>query len=298
MATLRQYFDTDFKLLSVHRIWRVRTDKELIPVIARVHYNFDAGVKFVSFYVPAVPNTLRVLLDLLTKIPMLLEGIESKVEVHVGWSGSEEKDQIKDLPFSGRVYMYCETELLPSETGELEKAAAGLAMSVRMRGRVMMQARAADERPHAFISHDFRDKEAVGRPLAIALSKLMCPVWYDEFSLKIGDSLRESIEKGLKECRRCIIVLSPRYLANSGWTKVEFNSIFTRELVEEKKLILPVWFEVSRKDIFEYSPSLADRMAVMWSGDPDETARRLYAVITNSGGRLWPLADDTSSSEN
>jgi TIR domain len=59
----------------------------------------------------------------------------------------------------------------------------------------------------------------------------MCPVWYDEFALKIGDNLRDSIERGLKECRKCVLVLSPNFLTNGGWTKKEFDSIFTREIL-------------------------------------------------------------------
>ena len=293
MATLRQYFDTDFKLLAAQHEWPVTSGRQQIHVIARAHYDFNAGVKFVSFYVPAVPNTLAVLVELLKKVPVLFSNIEGMVEVHIGWSGSDEREQAKDLKFSGRVFIYSEVDLELSESRKLDEIAAASSMSVRLRGRVMLQARAATERPRAFISHDFRDKEVVGRPLAIALSKLLCPVWYDEFSLKIGDSLRETIEKGLKECGRCVIVLSPRYLANNGWTKVEFNSVFTRELIEEKKLILPVWFEVSKKDIFEYSPSLADRVAAIWSGSAEETARKLYPAITGSGGGNWWRTDDT-----
>ena len=293
MATLRQYFDTDFKLLAAHSEWPVRSGKEQIQVVARAHYDFNAGVKFVSFYVPAVPNTLQVLAELLKKVPTLFSNLEGAVEVHIGWSGSAEKEQAKDLKFSGRVFIYSEVDLEPSESRNLDEIAASSSMSVRLRGSVMLRARAATERPRAFISHDFRDKEAVGRPLAVALSKLMCPVWYDEFSLKIGDSLRETIEKGLKECGRCVILLSPRYLSNNGWTKVEFNSVFTRELIEEKKLILPVWFEVSKKDIFEYSPSLADRVAAIWTGSADETARKLYPAITGSGGGNWWRTGDT-----
>lgn len=135
------------------------------------------------------------------------------------------------------------------------------------------------ERPLAFISHDSRDKDAVARPIAVGLSKLLCPVWFDEFSLKIGDSLRESIEKGLKESKKCILILSPRFFANPGWTKVEFNSIFTREILESQNLVLPVWYEVTKQQVFDYSPSLLDRMGVDWSLGEDEVVRRLHRAL-------------------
>jgi hypothetical protein len=141
------------------------------------------------------------------------------------------------------------------------------------------------ERPAAFICHDSRDKERIARPIAEGLSRLACPVWYDEFSLDVGDHLRESIERGLKEAKKCILVLSPKFLANSGWTKVEFNSIFSRELIQRRNIILPVWAGVTTKGVLAYSPSLANRVAVNWRLGVDEVVRRLYCAIEDGASR-------------
>jgi len=111
---------------------------------------------------------------------------------------------------------------------------------------------------------------------------MICPVWFDEFSLKPGDSLREKIEQGLKETAKCIVVLSPNFLSNKRWTKVEFNSVFTREIIEERNVFLPVWDSVTPKDVYEYSPSLANRLGVNWSLGLEEVARRLYAEISKA----------------
>ena len=48
-----------------------------------------------------------------------------------------------------------------------------------------------------FISHASEDKEAIARPLAEALRSHGLRVWYDEFALRPGNSLRESIDRGL-----------------------------------------------------------------------------------------------------
>ena len=109
----------------------------------------------------------------------------------------------------------------------------------------------------------------------------MCPVWYDEFSLKIGDSLRESIEKGLKECSKCILILTPNFLSNGGWAKREYDSIFTRELVERQNVILPVWHSISVDDVYKYSPVLADRLAVHWSMGVEEVSRKLLGALNS-----------------
>ena len=38
-------------------------------------------------------------------------------------------------------------------------------------------------------------KKGIARPIASELRSLMCPAWFDEFSLKVGDSLREKRHK-------------------------------------------------------------------------------------------------------
>jgi hypothetical protein len=134
-------------------------------------------------------------------------------------------------------------------------------------------------KPKAFISHDSRDKEKVASHIAIGLTDMNCPVWYDEYSLKVGDNLRESIEKGLKECEKCILILSKNYLSNEGWPKREYDSIFTRENLEKKNFILPVWVDVDEKDIFEYSPSLSNKVAVKWDSGKNKVLNEFYKYI-------------------
>lgn len=51
-----------------------------------------------------------------------------------------------------------------------------------------------------FISHASEDKEDVASPLAKSLRDLGYEVWYDDYSLKIGDSLSHEIDKRLAEC--------------------------------------------------------------------------------------------------
>jgi hypothetical protein len=139
------------------------------------------------------------------------------------------------------------------------------------------------EKPMAFISHDSRDKDAFVRELALQLIQNGCMVWYDEFTLKVGDSLRETIERGLRETKKCIVVLSPNFLGNTGWGKVEFNSVFTRELVEKEKVILPVWLNVGVQDVFDYSPSLADKLGISAQLGIPEVARRLAVALRSNG---------------
>ena len=134
------------------------------------------------------------------------------------------------------------------------------------------------EKPIAFISHDSRDKE-IASEIANELQKRMCPVWYDEYSLKLGDSLRESIERGLKECKKCILILSPNFLTNSGWTKAEFNTIFIREIIETKKLVLPIWAGASKQEIYDYCPILVDRVGINWDKGIDIVTSKIQQAV-------------------
>jgi len=67
-----------------------------------------------------------------------------------------------------------------------------------------------------FISHASEDKDAIVRSLAEALVKGGLKVWYDEFELKIGDSLRRKIDKGLAHSRFGIVVLSQAFFKKGG----------------------------------------------------------------------------------
>lgn len=111
-----------------------------------------------------------------------------------------------------------------------------------------------------FISHASEDKDAVAKPLADALIHRGLQVWYDEYSLSVGDSLRQKIDEGLTKSEFGIVILSKAFLSKH-WTQQELNGLSARE-VNGKKVILPVWHDISRDEIVQASPSLADRLGV------------------------------------
>jgi hypothetical protein len=119
----------------------------------------------------------------------------------------------------------------------------------------------------------------MAEPIAIGLQRLMCTVWYDEFSLKVGAPLRESIERGIKEATTCILILSPHFFSNNGWTKAEFDSIYTREIIEQDYVILPVWHNVTSSEVYLYSPRLVDRLGISTEKGIDEVVRQLNIAI-------------------
>jgi hypothetical protein len=110
-----------------------------------------------------------------------------------------------------------------------------------------------------FISHASEDKDEVVRPLAHALKQGGLKVWYDEFELKIGDSLRRKIDNGLAKSRFGIVVFSKAFLTK-GWTNYELDGLVTRA-VSGEQVLLPIWHNITKKEIIDYSPSLADKVA-------------------------------------
>lgn len=118
---------------------------------------------------------------------------------------------------------------------------------------------ADDEVYDVFISHASEDKEEVVRPLANALRKAGLKVWYDEFELHIGDSLRRKIDQGLAKSRFGIVVISPNFI-RKGWTNYELDGLITRAVTGDQ-ILLPIWHHISKKEVIEFSPSLADKLA-------------------------------------
>lgn len=119
---------------------------------------------------------------------------------------------------------------------------------------------APDDVAHdVFISHASEDKDEVVRPLAEALRAGGLDVWYDEFTLKIGDSLRRKIDEGLRNSRFGVVVLSQAFFGK-GWPEYELDGLVSRS-VSGEQVLLPVWHNVSKRQVMEYSSSLADKLA-------------------------------------
>jgi len=136
-----------------------------------------------------------------------------------------------------------------------------------------------------FISHASEDKDSLVRPLAEALRDNHVEVWYDEFSLQVGDSLRRSIDSGLAKSRFGVVVLSPAFFAKE-WPQWELNGLVARENMNRGALILPVWHNVSKFDVLAYSPSLADKVGISSEKGLNVVLQKLLETIQPQGSTL------------
>lgn len=122
----------------------------------------------------------------------------------------------------------------------------------------------AVERLDAFISHAAEDKDEVARPLAEQLRQFGIKVWYDDFQLTVGDSLRRKIDDGLARSQYGIVVLSPHFFAKD-WPQYELDGLVQKEMHSRQKTVLPLWHKVSKDEVFGYSPTLADKLGLSTS---------------------------------
>lgn len=136
-----------------------------------------------------------------------------------------------------------------------------------------------------FISYASEDRETVAKPLAQLLSSLGIGVWFDQFDLKIGDSLRRKIDEGLKKSRYGIVVLSPAFF-DKHYTKLELDGLAQRE-ADGEKVILPIWVGVDEKQIRSFSPTLADRIAGRWEEGMYVVLAKLIEVIKPGIIEAW-----------
>lgn len=128
-----------------------------------------------------------------------------------------------------------------------------------------------------FISHASEDKESFVEPLATALQVSRLKVWYDRFELKLGDSLREKIDQGLANSRYGVVVLSKAFFAKE-WPKSELDALVTRQNNEGKKVILPIWHDVTAEEVKKFSPILASKMAARSSDGIEAVVAQIIDV--------------------
>ncbi len=173
------------------------------------------------------------------------------------------------VPNSGHWYVAVDMQGLRGSTNASVRVVPGALPEIQerplsevpslVRDNVPPPAETGGETHDVFISHASEDKDEFVRPLANALINEGLNVWYDEMTLRIGDSLRQKIDKGLANSRVGLVVLSPSFISK-GWTNYELDGIVTRT-VSGEQVLLPIWHNITKQQVVDYSPSLADKVA-------------------------------------
>jgi hypothetical protein len=144
-----------------------------------------------------------------------------------------------------------------------------------------------------FISHASEDKDDFVRPLASALEAMHLRPWYDEFTLRPGDSLRRSIDHGLLTSQAGIVVLSEAFFAKR-WPAYELDGLVQLYGGEVDQVagagrgsrIIPVWHGVDAEAVRSYSPSLANLIALDSRDGVERVAGRIFQALRPAGSTL------------
>jgi len=103
-----------------------------------------------------------------------------------------------------------------------------------------------------FISHASEDKDSFVRPLVQALVTKKVRVWFDEASLKLGDSLLRKSNEGLANSHHGLVILSPAFFAKS-WPGFELDGVMALA-TSGSQVILPVLHELTHKQLLSLFP--------------------------------------------
>jgi hypothetical protein len=133
---------------------------------------------------------------------------------------------------------------------------------------------------NVFICHASEDKDTFVRPFANALRAEGLAVWYDEFTLVVGDSIRRKIEQGLQQSSFGVVVLSPAFFRKE-WSQRELDALFAKE-IDDVRVILPIWHDLGVAEIRQHSVLLADRLAVSSTLGVDAVAAVIAGTIRDS----------------
>lgn len=198
------------------------------------------------------------------------------------------------IPNSGHWYVVVDMQGLRGSTRASVRVLPGLLPEIKERplrelpslvNNNIPPLTASEEKTHdVFISHASEDKDELVRPLANALIAEGLDVWYDEFTLRIGDSLRQKIDKGLAHSRVGLVVLSPSFV-KKGWTNYELDGIVTRT-VSGEQILLPIWHNITKQQVVDFSPSLADKVARSTTTHTIEEIASEIADLLRSSSRV------------
>ena len=286
MGTVRDYFESDTKSFSVQNDLSMSSPQGIEighKITVKIHLLVEAHSKFISIYAGkdvAYQALLKHFENSIIRTCHInaLMGQDEKAEMDISVNHGDTVS-VKDLAYSRKIILYIDNTLPDDRKSELKNICKKQGLTLEIRDTIYSEDRSKKEKPLAFISHSKKDSRDFAIKLANELSRQGCPVWFDEFSLSIGDSLLDSIDEGLKSVEKCIFILSPEFLADEGWCKHEFRTASMKQIFGQKKVMLPIWKGISKEDVYEYSPALVDNFGLDSSLGVEAIAKEISKIL-------------------
>src|SRR5215831_20608277 len=115
-----------------------------------------------------------------------------------------------------------------------------------------------------FLSYSAKDK-AVVRALAERLRQDGLRVWFDDWALKLGDSIPSKIEQGLEHSRVLVLCMSANAFG-SDWASLESQTFRFRDPLNKDRRFIPL-----RLDDAPPKGSLAQFAYIDWRPEAQES---------------------------
>ncbi len=133
--TLIDLFNTDFSSIggvSDNGFNLSSTDGEVIHIGRRIYLDFPAKSEFIGFYIPSSRKGFEACLALVDIVQPMITDLPNRIDVAGGDAGGVTR--LRELTFSGRVFLYHEWPLSNKQKADLTEAYSAKGLDVQFRG--------------------------------------------------------------------------------------------------------------------------------------------------------------------
>ncbi len=136
-----------------------------------------------------------------------------------------------------------------------------------------------------FICHASVDKTSIVNPLEQQLAARGVSCWIDQAEIKVGDSIIEAIEDGIRLSQYVVVVVTEVFLQRA-WTIREMRAALMREIRGGRVVLIPL-LDVPKDRWDEAVPLQADKKVILWSDGPASVATKIAALFDRHPALEW-----------
>lgn len=146
------------------------------------------------------------------------------------------------------------------------------------REQVVRQKEKHPDRRDLFLCHAWDDRQDAAKELHDLLEKQGVSVWFSEKDVQLGTPLNRVIDKGLRNSRVGIVLVTPamyKSLDAEGVAEKELSALLSTDRV------IPITHNTNFEELRDVSPLLASRSGLSTEGSSlEEVAIKLAETIT------------------
>ncbi len=141
-----------------------------------------------------------------------------------------------------------------------------------------------------FLTYTVEDKDTIAKALTLTLEKQGLTIWHNEFDKRLGSNLRNKINFGISRSRFGIIIFTKTFFARD-WKGQELESLIAtrpetgapQEEDNNKQILLPLWHGITKQDVINFSPKLAEKVARSTAiHTVDEIAKEIKGLVAGA----------------